>query len=121
MKVSVPRGESRLGQRATAFRKLGGVIAVVLAVTLTVTLINSVYSTPASVQGRPYDGEILYRALFFASGPIATKIPTLQKAKSDLPPEYKNLEGQIIKYVQGKEPNFFVGFARSSKAVIGSK
>jgi SdpC family antimicrobial peptide len=112
MKENALPSEAKHQQRATAIRRLGSGVAVVLAVALTVTLINSVYSVPAPVPAVPYDGVTLYRALFFASGPVASKIPTIQKAAPYLPKEYKNLEGQIIKYIQGKDPNFFVGFAR---------
>jgi SdpC family antimicrobial peptide len=112
MKGSAPQSESKHQQRATAFRRLSCGVVVVLGVALAVSFINRVYSVPEPVQARPYDGVTLYRGLFFASGPVAGKIPSIGKVASYLPAEYKNLEGQIIKYIQGKDPNYFVGFAK---------
>jgi SdpC family antimicrobial peptide len=108
---ALPR-KSRSQQRVTAFRRLGGSLVVVLAVALTATLINSVYSVQRPVPAAPYDGITLYRGLFFASGPVASKIPTLSKTGSYFPAEYKSLEDQIIRYIQAKDPKFFESFAR---------
>jgi SdpC family antimicrobial peptide len=108
-----PQTESRQLPRAAIVRRLSSAVAIVAAVAVTISFINSVYSDPQKVQAaRPYDGLTLYRALFFASGPVAAKIPTIQKAAPYLPADYKNLEGQITKYIQAKDPAYFDNFAR---------
>lgn len=112
MKESVLSSETKSQPRATLLRRLSSVLAVILAGALTVSFINSVYSGQESVQVRPYDGVTLYKALFFASGPVASKIPTIQKGAPYLPAEYKRLESQIIRYIQEKDPKFFDNFAK---------
>jgi SdpC family antimicrobial peptide len=98
--------------RATIIRRLSSGLALLLALTVTITFIDRAYSVPAAtVQKTPYDGLALYRGLFFASGPVASKIPTIQKAAPYLPADYKNLEGQITKYILSKDPKYFDKFA----------
>jgi len=70
-----------------------------------------VETATVKVQPRPYDGKTLYEALFFASGPLATKIPTVQKAAPYFPAEYKSLEPSIEKYILANNPTFFQNFA----------
>ena len=111
MKESAPQSKSTRQKRSTIFRRVSSGIAVVLAVAVTVSLVNSAHSVQAPVQGAPYDGVTLYRGLFFASGPVASKIPTIRKVAPYLPADYKNLESQIIKYIQAKDPSYFDRFA----------
>ena len=73
--------QSNANSNHPALRRLTSLIAVVLAVALASTLINRVYSIPLEAPAAPYDGVTLYRALFFASGPVAGKIPTIQKKR----------------------------------------
>src|SRR5262249_12647774 len=63
------------------------------------------------VTQRPYDGITIYRGLFFGSGPVVNKIPSLRKVAGYYPPEYKALEGPITNYIKKKDPNYFVTFA----------
>src|SRR5882724_12117061 len=104
-------GPSRHPNRATIIRRLSSGLALLLALAVTITFIDRAYSVPAEVQRTPYDGLTLYRGLFFASGPVARKVPTIQKAAPYLPAEYKKLEGQITKYILSKDPKYFDNFA----------
>ncbi len=99
-------------QHIIIFKSLSAAVAVVVAVALTVSLVNRVYSLPQRPEATPYDGVTLYRALFFASGPVANRIPTIVRVGPYLPSEYKDLEGQLIEYIRGKDQNFFDRFAR---------
>jgi len=113
MNESALPSEAKFQPRAIAFRRLGAGLAIVLAVVLTLSFINSVYSVREPEQARAaYDGVTLYRGLFFASGPVASKIPTIQKAAPYLPADYKKLEPQIIRYIQKKDPAYFDNFAK---------
>ncbi len=112
MNESALPSEAKSQPRATAFRRLGAGLAIVLAVALTLSFINSVYSVREPEQARAYDGVTLYRGLFFASGPVASKIPTIQKAAPYLPADYKKLEPQIIRYIEKKDPAYFDNFAK---------
>lgn len=104
--------EKRNGsKRATIFRYLSTVLAVALSVTLIAAFIDKAYSVPTPVQAVRYDGITLYRGLFFGSGPVASKIPSIGKVAPYFPAEYKNLEGQITRYIQAKDPNYFNRFA----------
>jgi SdpC family antimicrobial peptide len=89
--------------------RLSSVIAIVVAVAVTISVLSS---GPTPVAAAPYDGVTVYRALFFASGPLASKIPTIQKASRYLPASYKGLEAQVIKYIQTNNPKFFDNFGR---------
>src|SRR5438874_2004172 len=62
-------------------------------------------------QNPPLDGVTLYRALFFGSGPLADKIPTVAKVRPFLPPDYVSLQDPMIDKIQAKDPNFFKTFA----------
>jgi hypothetical protein len=111
MKEVSAQNESK-HQREMILRHLGSGIAVVVSLALMVSFINRAYSVPAPVQATPYDGVTLYRGLFFGSGPVAGKIPTIRKAGPYFPAEYKRLEGEIIKYLQAKDPQYFERFAQ---------
>jgi SdpC family antimicrobial peptide len=79
---------------------------------LALEFINHGYTAPQRNAGTPYDGETLFRGLFFGSGPVAAKIPTVGKVAPYFPSDYRNLENQIIKNIQGKDPGFFDRFAK---------
>ncbi|HUQ34668.1 MAG TPA: hypothetical protein VM095_21295 [Pyrinomonadaceae bacterium] len=106
------RRNSKRWKAVQTFNRFGSSIAVVLVLALSVTSLNQVYSISEQAQTAPYDGITLYRGLFFASGPVVNKIATLNKASRYFTPEYKGLEGQVIKYLQGNDPTFFDNFAR---------
>ena len=117
MKRSAPQSGSRLWTLASGFGWFSGGLTVVLILAITVistnvSSINRVAPVSEHVQASPYDGVTLYRGLFFASGPVATKIPTLRKAAPYFPAAYKSLEGQMINYMRQKDPTFFDRFAR---------
>lgn len=59
-----------------------------------------------------YDGITLFRGLFFASGPVLSRVPTMGKVAPYFPAEYKNFESQVIRSIQTKDPTFFDRFAK---------
>lgn len=105
---STEKGQPR---RSMIIARLRNGLAVLLALALTGTVINRVYSVPPAPPAVPYDGLTLYRALFFGVGPLAAKIPTIRKSAPYFPAEYKSLEGEMTKYIQRKDPKFFERFA----------
>lgn len=58
-----------------------------------------------------YDGITLFKGLFFASGPVPSRIPTIGRVAPYFPSEYKNLESQVITSIQRRDPTFFDRFA----------
>jgi SdpC family antimicrobial peptide len=86
-------------------------VAVILVLSLAVPVAGWGQEAPRSAKTAPYDGQTLYRALFFGTGPLVKKIPTLSTASRYLPADYKALQGPAIKYIQAKDPAFFPNFA----------
>ncbi|HUQ34667.1 MAG TPA: hypothetical protein VM095_21290 [Pyrinomonadaceae bacterium] len=102
----------KLENLASIIKQYRGSVSVLLIVALSLTSMNRVYSVSEQIRAVPYDGVTLYRGLFFASGPVALKIPTLRKTAKYFPADYKNMEPRLIKYIQDKDPNFFNNFAK---------
>lgn len=109
MEESQLRNDSVGRVRLRIVWRLSSVIAIVVAVSVTISVFSN---GPTPVAAAPYDGVTVYRALFFASGPLASKIPTIKKAAPYLPASYKSLEGQVIKYIQTNNPKFFDNFGK---------
>ena len=99
-------------KRRMLLKRFSGAVALLLAIAVTLSLIDRAYSVPQLTRLKPYDGVTLYRGLFFASGPFASRVPTTQKIAPYLPAEYKSLESQTITYIQKNDPKFFDNFAR---------
>jgi SdpC family antimicrobial peptide len=89
----------------------GGTFRSVFASTISWSLIGLMLVETSVAQNPPLDGVTLYRALFFAQGPLADKIPTVVKVRPFLPPDYLSLQDRIIDRIQAKDPNFFKTFA----------
>lgn len=109
--TAAPSGLLRQLRRPVILKQLAEVVALVVTAAIIVSMINGGYSTPAQVQLRPYDGVTLYRGLFFGTGPVVSKLPTLSKVAPYFPAEYKNLEGPITNYIKKKDPAYFDKFA----------
>jgi len=94
---------SKARTRVTFHFRLSSIIAVFLVFVVSLQM--------CSAQPTALDGVTLYRALFFASGPLGQKIPTLQKARPFLPPDYVSMQDTMIKQIRQKDPKFFDTFA----------
>lgn len=90
-------------------------IAGLIVLWLVFAVVNHGVSTAQRTAQRTgqfqYDGITLFKGLFFASGPVPSRIPTLGRVAPYFPSEYKNLESQVIRSIQGKDPTFFDRFA----------
>jgi hypothetical protein len=77
-------------------------------------VVASGMATSVTAQSMPpqpsYDGETLYRGLFFGSGPVAATIPTIRRIAPYLPAEYRRLEDPVVRYVRSAHPLFFRQF-----------
>jgi hypothetical protein len=87
-------------------------LPAILVFSLTIPIVSSRQAAPPPGRTTPYDGQTLYEALFFGSGPVASKIPTLSKVAPHLSTEYKSLEGPVVRYIEQKYPSFFRNFER---------
>src|SRR5215471_2582610 len=87
-------------------------VATALVLLLVLSFINLGYTSPQRTSATPYDGQTLFRGLFFGSGPVAAKVPTVTKVAPYFPAEYKSVESQVIKYLQTRDPTFFDRFAK---------
>ena len=106
-------GEQQLAiKKRVTFRRLGVASVTILFLAGFGLFFNRAHSETQVVQTAPFDGVTIYRGIFFASGPVASRIPTIRTASRYFPAEYKNLESQMIRYIQTKDPNFFNRLAK---------
>src|SRR3954466_7703980 len=110
MQETESRGVSSTRRRGvrTIHQSLAGLLVLLLAV----AVINHSSSNAQRISRNQYDGVTLFRGLFFGSGPIVSRVPTLGRVAAYFPAEYKNLESQVIKSIQSQDPGFFDRFAR---------
>src|SRR5437870_2246999 len=83
-----------------------------IALLLVFAIVGTTNYGVAQTKPETYNGETLYRGLFFASGPVAAKIPTVQRVERYLPPEYKALEDKVVQHIKSTNPTFFPNFEK---------
>jgi SdpC family antimicrobial peptide len=116
MNEDTVQNESNRSHRLVRVIRFSSVLALLLATALVISLINRTPSVTAQKIAKPYDGLTIYRGLFFASGPVASKVPTVTKSAKYLPAEYKAMESQIITYIRTKDPAYFERFGQEMQS-----